>query len=169
MDLKEKTVKILQDIVLPDLAKIREENAKISTNLELTNKRLDDINTHLADQSRRIDGVRAELGEKIDATNERIDDTNNRIDGVRAELSDKIDATNNRIDGLRAEVRSEISKVYNRMQDIHSDLILRLDKQNARIDEFIATCARESDVVRLETRVQILEGEVKGMKERLAA
>ena len=55
------------------------------------------------------------------------------------------------------------------MQDIHSDLILRLDKQNARIDEFITTCARESDVVRLETRVQILEGEVKGMKERLAA
>jgi len=41
--------KIFQEMIAPELGKIREENQKIVAALELTNKRLDDINAHLAD------------------------------------------------------------------------------------------------------------------------
>ena len=91
MDISETVQKVLQEVVVPDLGKIKDENSKILAILELTNKRLDDVNTHLADQSRRID------------------ETNKRIDGVRAEftkrfdeihsdLINRLDANNVRID-----------------------------------------------------------------------
>ena len=54
MDISETVQKILQEVVVPDLGKIKDENSKILAILELTNKRLDDVNTHLADQSRRL-------------------------------------------------------------------------------------------------------------------
>ncbi|RLC74359.1 MAG: hypothetical protein DRI61_16820 [Chloroflexi bacterium] len=70
---------------------MREEKQEIRGHLVLTNKRLDDVNTHLADQSRRIDAIREEMGQRTDAvreelvqmiqeTNKRIDETNRRID-----------------------------------------------------------------------------------------
>jgi hypothetical protein len=65
MEIMEAVKKIFQDMVVPELGKIREENQKIVSTLELTNKRLDDVNTHLADQSRRIDEVRSELVSRI--------------------------------------------------------------------------------------------------------
>ena len=63
---------------------IKEENKEIKATLVLTNKRLDDINLHLADQSRRIDSLREELSE-------RIDETNKRIDSLRENLNQRID------------------------------------------------------------------------------
>ncbi|MDI6752445.1 MAG: hypothetical protein QME07_06330, partial [bacterium] len=81
--------KAIQDFILPELEVIKAENKEIRIALELTNKRLDDINIHLADQSRRIDGVRAELTKRIDDTNNKIDETNNKIDNVRMELNQK--------------------------------------------------------------------------------
>ena len=71
---------VLKELIVPELNKIKEENKEIKTTLVLTNKRLDDINLHLADQSRRIDSAREELSERIDETNKRIDGTNKRID-----------------------------------------------------------------------------------------
>ena len=63
---------------------MREEKQEIRGHLVLTNKRLDDINTHLADQSRRIDAIREEMGQRIDAVREElvqmIQETNRRID-----------------------------------------------------------------------------------------
>lgn len=73
MEITESVRKIFQEMIVPELGKIREENHKIVAILELTNKRLDDVNTHLADQSRRID------------------DTNKRIDEVRSELTDRLE------------------------------------------------------------------------------
>ncbi len=58
MDISETVQKVLQEVVVPDLDKIKDENSKIPAILELTNKRLDDVNTHLADQSRRIEAKR---------------------------------------------------------------------------------------------------------------
>jgi len=52
MEIKETVQKLLQEMIMPDLSKIRDENSKILAILEITNKRLDD--THLTDQSRRI-------------------------------------------------------------------------------------------------------------------
>lgn len=64
--------------------------------LELTNKRLDDINQHLVDQSRKIN----ETNKRIDETNKRIDETSERIDNLRVDLSGKIVKTNEWIDRL---------------------------------------------------------------------
>ena len=73
MDIKKAVGSVLKELIVPELNKIKDENKEIKTTLVLTNKRLDDINLHLADQSRRIDSVREELGGKIDETNKRID------------------------------------------------------------------------------------------------
>ena len=62
-----------KELILPELDRIKEENREIRAILEVTNKRLDDVNLHLADQSRRIDAVREELGSKVTETNKRLD------------------------------------------------------------------------------------------------
>jgi hypothetical protein len=91
MEIAEIIRNALKDLIVPELDRIREESREVKALLTLTNKRLDDVNLHLADQSRRIDAVREELSQ-------RIDETNNRIDAVREELSQRIDQTNNRLD-----------------------------------------------------------------------
>ncbi len=98
MEIKQKILKLLQDMVVPDLGKIREETSKIITTLELTNKRLDDINNHLVDQSRRIDETNKRIDEIHSDLINRIDQTNMRIDEISAKLSSSIDANNARID-----------------------------------------------------------------------
>ena len=62
MDIKEAVGSVLKDLIVTELYKIKEKNRKIKAILILTSKRLDDINLHLADQSRRID----ETSKKID-------------------------------------------------------------------------------------------------------
>ena len=84
MDIKEAMGNVLKEFIVPELNKIKEENKEIKATLVLTNKRLDDINLHLADQSRRIDSLREELSE-------RIDETNKRIDSLRENLNQRID------------------------------------------------------------------------------
>ncbi len=75
MNIKDAVVAALKEMVLPELAVMKQEQSEIKTTLVLTNKRLDDINLHLVDQSRRIDTLRQELNARIDDTNKRIDDT----------------------------------------------------------------------------------------------
>ena len=66
MDIKEVMGNVLKELIVPELDKIKEENKEIKATLVLTNKRLDDINLHLADQSRRIDSLRENLNQRID-------------------------------------------------------------------------------------------------------
>lgn len=75
MEIKKAIANALKEIVVPELTKIKEDVNNVKGVLELTNKRLDDINLHLADQSRRID----ETNRRIDETNNRIDETNDRL------------------------------------------------------------------------------------------
>ena len=151
MEIKETVKKLLQEMVVPDLSSIRDENSKILAVLEITNKRLDDVNTHLSDQSRRIDELRSELGQRIDDTNKRIDDTNKRIDEVRLELGQRIDDTNKRID------------------EVHSDLINRIDANNARIDQFFQTSVTRNEHFKVDERLTRLENEVHAIRQQLAA
>ena len=144
MDISETVQKVLQEVVVPDLGKIKDENSKILAILELTNKRLDDVNTHLADQSRRID------------------ETNKRIDEVRAEFTKRFNETDKRIDDIRAELTL-------RFDEIHSDLINRLDANNARIDRFFETAVTKYEHGKMEERVTRLEREVDGLRRQLAA
>ena len=141
MEIREIVQKLLQEMVIPDLGRIREENGKILAVLELTNKRLDDVNTHLADQSRRIDGLRTELTDKIEA--------------VRSELTAKIES-----------VHTELNR---RMDEMHSDLVGRIDANNARIDRFFQDSVSKSEHQRLEERISRLENEVSAIKEKIAA
>jgi len=173
MDIRETVQKVLQEMVVPDLGRIRDENAKILALLDLTNKRLDDVNTHLADQSRRIDEVRMELSQRIDDTNKRIDDTNSRIDELRTELTQRIDDTNKRIDETNQRLGQRIDNVYSellaKMQEVHSDLINRLDSNNARIDRFFESSVTKVEHEKMDERVSRLEREVEELRRRIAA
>ncbi len=119
MEIKETVQKLLQEMIVPDLARIKEENGKILVLLDLTNKRLDDVNTHLVDQSRRIDELRAELNQRINKA--------------------------------------------------HSDMVGRIDANNARIDLFFKDSASRSGQKQLEERMAKLEHEVAAMKQQIAA
>ncbi|MBW2167558.1 MAG: hypothetical protein JRG74_16200 [Deltaproteobacteria bacterium] len=143
MDIKEAVGSVLKELIVPELNKIKDESKEVKTTLVLTNKRLDDINLHLADQSRRIDSVREELSE-------RIDETNKRIDSVREELSERIDETNKRIDSVR------------------EDLGGKIDETNKRIDRLYEVIVRRDEHSMLDRRVAKLEQEIDDLK-RMAA
>jgi uncharacterized coiled-coil protein SlyX len=93
MEIKEAVGAVLKELIVPELDTIKGENKEIKAILTLTNKRLDDINIHLADQSRRIDALREEL-------TQRVDETNKKMEVVRVELTQRIDETNKRLDRL---------------------------------------------------------------------
>ncbi|MBW1953580.1 MAG: hypothetical protein JRI66_10935, partial [Deltaproteobacteria bacterium] len=48
-------------MILPELKTLQQDVSEIKGILSLTNKRLDDVNTHLVDQSRRIDETNKRL------------------------------------------------------------------------------------------------------------
>ena len=95
-----------KELILPELDRIKEENREIRAILEVTNKRLDDVNLHLADQSRRMD------------------ETNKRIDAVREELGSKVTETNMRLDRLYEVIvrRDEHAGVERRVAILEQDM-----------------------------------------------
>jgi septal ring factor EnvC (AmiA/AmiB activator) len=110
MDIKEAVGSVLKELIVPELNKIKDESKEVKTTLVLTNKRLDDINLHLADQSRRIDSVREELSK--------------RIDSVREDLGERIDEINKRIDRLYEVIvrRDEHSGLDQRVAKLELEL-----------------------------------------------
>lgn len=73
MDMKEAVVATFREYLLPELEGLKSGQTRITSEIAAVNKRLDDINQHLSDQSRRIDAVREELNHRIDETNKRLD------------------------------------------------------------------------------------------------
>ncbi|MBU4426081.1 MAG: hypothetical protein KKB35_05030 [Proteobacteria bacterium] len=162
MDISETVQKVLQEVVVTDLGKINDENSKILAILDLTNKRLDDVNTHLVDQSRRIDEVNKRIDEVRAEFTKRFNDTDKRIDDIRAEFTKRFDETNKRNDDIRAELTL-------RFDEIHSDLINRLDANNARIDRFFETAVTKYEHGKMEERVTRLERDIDVLRRQLAA
>ncbi|MBN4073531.1 hypothetical protein JYT23_01700, partial [Mariprofundus ferrooxydans] len=80
----------MREYLVPELEALKAGQLRADVEFAAINKRLDDVNQHLVDQSRRIDSVREELGQRIDKTNERIDvmssGFNRRIDATDASL-----------------------------------------------------------------------------------
>ncbi len=76
MSVKEAVLAALQELVLPELALIKQEQAGAKIALALTHKRLDDLNAHLVDQSRRIDETNKRLDELSTRFDHRQDETN---------------------------------------------------------------------------------------------
>jgi len=129
MEIKKAMANALKEMVVPELTKIREDVNNVKGVLELTNKRLDDINLHLADQSRRID-----------ETNKRIDETNKKIDSTREELGQRIDETNRRID----ETNDRLNRLY--------EVIVRRD-EHTTLDQKVL--ALEKDVQELKLKMAV--------------
>jgi len=159
MEIAENVRRLFKEMILPELSKIQEENQKIVAILELTNKRLDDVNTHLADQSRRID-----------ETNKRIDDVRTeltaQINDVRTELTAQINDVRTELTAHINEVRTELNI---RMDKIHSDLVQRIDANNKRIDEFFNTAATKEAQAAMDRRLVFLERDMVEIKQRMAA
>jgi len=109
-DIKDAIRAAIKELILPEIEAIRRDNQEIKARLELTNKRVDDINIHLADQSRRID------------------ETNKKIDAVRDELLQKIDITNRRIDQVifqTTRIAQEMERIK-REEKVTADILDRL-------------------------------------------
>ncbi len=82
MEIKEALRSLFQEMILPEFDHLKNEQQKLVEKINSVDKRLDDINAHLIDQSRRID------------------ETNIRIDSARDELVSMIGEINRRIDRL---------------------------------------------------------------------
>jgi len=108
MDMKKAMLAAMQEYLLPELQEIKSGQARLETELNAINKRLDDVNLHLADQSRRID------------------ETNNRIDAVREELNQGIAATNRRLDHLYEVIVR---------RDEHSALVIKIGELDKEVQE----------------------------------
>lgn len=93
----------------------------------LTNKRLDDVNLHLADQSRRID----ETNKGIDAVRE---DLTQRIDSVRQELTERIETVRTDLIHRIDETNDRIARLY--------EVIVRKD-EHGKLEEHVAHLERE--------------------------
>jgi DNA anti-recombination protein RmuC len=128
MEIAETVKKILQEVIVPELGKIKDENSKILAVLEVTNKRLDDINVHLVDQSRRIDEtnqrvdeVRSELSARIDEVRSEL---TKRIEDIHSDLISRLDGNNARIDRffLTAATKEEHARVDGRLAQLEREM-----------------------------------------------
>jgi len=162
MSLMETVADLIKEKVLPELTALKESGARMENRLSGVEKRLDDVNLHLVDQSRRIDAVRKELGGRIDAVREEL---GGRIDAVREELSGRIDQTNGRID----EVNGRIDETNARLDSMHTDVIARIDKTNDRLNRLYEVIVRRDEQVVLVEKVERLESEVSEIQRKLAA
>ena len=144
MDIMETVRTAIQELIVPDLTRIREENKEIKTILTLTNKRLDDVNLHLADQSRRID------------------ETNKRIDGMRDELA-------KRIDGVRDELVKRIDGVRDALVKRIDETKKRIDETNKRIDRLYDVVVRREEHAQSSQRLNAVERDMAELKRRIAA
>ena len=105
MEIAETIKKIIQELIVPELETIKAENNEIKTTLELTNKRLDDLNGHLIDQSRRID----EINKRIDELNKRIDRLYEVI--VRRDEHEKLELRIMRLEQELTELKTRAARV----------------------------------------------------------
>ncbi|MFN3594101.1 MAG: coiled-coil domain-containing protein [Thiobacillaceae bacterium] len=161
MEIKEVLRTAIQDWIVPELDKIRLENAEIRSTLQLTNKRLDDIQAQLLDQSRRID-----------ETNRRIDETNQRIDKVHDDLLARIDETNRRIDKVHDDLLARIDETNRRIDETNQRIDQtnrRIDHANVRLDRLYEAVVKREEHNELESRVAHLEEVVEDLRHRLAA
>ena len=110
MEIWEAVKKAFQELVMPELEEIKNENKKINVRLELTNKRLDDINLHLAAQSRRID------------------ETNKRIDGISIEITKRINQLTFQVGKLAQEMER-----IKREEKVTEDIITRISRLEKRV------------------------------------
>ena len=128
MEITESVKKVLQEVIVPELGKIKEENHEILAILKLTNKRLDDVNAHLADQSRRIDDTNKRVDDLRSDLTQRIDDVRSELTqkmaNIHADLIHRLDANNARIDQffLTSVTKAEYIALDRRVDRLELDI-----------------------------------------------
>jgi len=152
MEIKEAIRTAIKELIVPEMVKLKQENLEIKTILTLTNKRLDDINGHLIDQSRRIDALREELTKQIGSVREELTDhirsvreeLTKHIGSVREELINRIEETNRRLEAMGNKFDDLLNRLY--------EVIVRRDEHTQVIE-----------------RVMLLERDVAELKRQMAA
>jgi len=137
----------IKAFLLPELDAIRAEQKAINDKFGFIEKRLDSIDAHLIEQSRRIDT------------------TNEKIDRVRDELTKRIDETNKRID----ETNKRIDETNKRIDSVKDELTKRIDETNKRIDELTAKVVYEKDVSEIKSQMFLLQERYIELKAKVAA
>ncbi len=157
--------KFFQEVVVPELKQIRAETAEVKTTLQLTNKRLDDINAHLLDQSRRIDAVREELTDKTESLREEL---THKFDSLREELTQQIESVreelSQRIESVREELSHRIDETHKRIDETNK----RIDETNDRLNRLYEVIVRREEHEGLSFRLARLEEQVKELMGRAA-
>jgi chromosome segregation ATPase len=149
MGVKESVIEVIKDLVLPELSALKGAVGALTLRLELAEKKIDiltdrlvGIDSHLIDQSRRIDEQRQELLARIDQQSTRIDQQSTRIDELRAEITARIDQQTARIDqqGLRLDsltdrvgALAEEVAAFRHQNDVIADVLRRLAKLEDRV------------------------------------
>jgi gas vesicle protein len=159
MDYKEAIRAGLQELILPELNRIKDEIAHVKSVQELTNKRLDDTNAHILDQSRRIDDLRTELTGQIQGVHDQL---KQEIQNLRTELTGQIQKFHDQLKQEIQDLRSELK------EDIRG-LTHRLDTTNDRLDRMTMAMVRREEQERLFEKVSGLEMRVFRVEERIAA
>jgi acetylglutamate synthase len=97
---------VLQELIIPEIDKIKADINEVKAIQGVTNKRIDDISIHLADLSRKLD------------------ETNRRIDEQGRELNSRIDETNNRLNRLYEVIvrRDEHASLEQRIVELEKDV-----------------------------------------------
>lgn len=112
------------------VALMTEQGRQDRENYRLLDGKIENVR---GDMSARIDGVRTELGDRIDANGGRIDANGERIDSLRTELMAKIDANSEKIDRTRKDLNDRIDKVRDdltgKIDNLRSDMEARFQKQ----------------------------------------
>lgn len=166
MDIIEGVRVAIKEMMIPELDRIREDNKEIKATLAMINKRLDDVNLHLADQSRRIDAVREELGGRIDAVREEL---GGRIDAVREEMSGRIDLLSGRIDVVREELGARIDNAITMIQETNNRIDSMAQRFDIRMDRLYEVIVRRDEHALAERRIAALEKDMAEIRLRLAA
>ena len=152
MDMKEAMLAIMREYLLPELEGLKSGQIGLRSDIANVNKRLDDVNLHLVDQSRRIDTLREELGQRIDTVREEL---GQRIETLREELGQRIDAVREELSGNIAAVREELNN--------------RMDETNKRLDRLYEVIVRRDEHSAIVIKINELDHEVREIKQRLAA
>jgi len=175
MEILEAVRAAIKELVIPELDGLKSRLVEVQGRVEAQAEAIRTLNSHVVDQSRRIDTLREELSTRIDQTNARIDAlreeltgrldaTNARIDALREELGMRIEGTNARLDATNARLDATNARI----DALREELGMRIDATNQRIDRLYEVIVRREEHDQLARRLQALEQEVGRIKERLA-
>ncbi len=151
----------IKDFLIPELDAIRQEQSAVR-------ERLNAIDLHLVDQSRRIDALNQRIDQVHDDLLGRIDKVNTdliaRIDKVNADLTARVDESYQRMDKQQADFLARIDETNKRIDESNK----RIDETHRRLDRLYEVIVRRDEHVGLENWVRELDRRLGNLERRAA-